>query len=147
AAIGLGRRLELGQALAPERYLALIEHGLVGGGIAQLNVRFVGETLLALGDLEHAVHWAERWRTELGGRLREAFVASLLGDVRTRAGLLDDAERHYAEAITGAESIGARSVLAVALLGAAEAALARRDAELGLARAARALELMRTLGL
>ncbi len=128
AAVALAARLERGERVAPERYLDAIERGQAAGDSIQTNVRFVGDALLALGDLERVerqAHWLRRNRS--GGRLREAYLATALGDLSARLDQHDEAQRAYAHAIALAETIGARSTMAAAVLGSAELAAARGE--------------------
>jgi hypothetical protein len=101
----------------------------------------VGEAFLALGDVGRAQRYAERLRGHAGGRLREGYVASLLGDIFVRLARLDEAARCFGEAIDAAEAIGARSLLVAADIGAAELAAIRGDA------LARTRHLERAIGL
>ncbi len=134
--IGLGARLKLGEPVDPAEYLERIEYGLRAAGAMQLNIRFVGDALLAAGELEQADLITARLAANNGGRLRQAFALLARGDVVARLGRLDEARKHYAEAQVLAESLGARSALAAALLGAAEVAVAAGDKPEGVERAA-----------
>ena len=125
AAVAILARLALGETAAPERYLTAIDEGLAGSSSPQLNVRFIGDAFLSLGDLARAGRYAEQLRERpFGGRLREVVVATTLGDVAARLGDSEEAEGWYRRAIGLAEAIGARSALAIATLGAAELAAA-----------------------
>ncbi len=147
AAIALATRLELGDRVAPERYLEAIERGLAGESV-QTNVRFVGDALLALGDVARAErHLDELRRLQLGGRLREAYVGTALGELLLRLGRHDEAERAFAGALALAEAISARSTLAAAALGAAEVAAVRGDRLMSVRQRERALAIARELRL
>jgi tetratricopeptide (TPR) repeat protein len=141
AAIAVLARLELGEPVAPERYLEVMDQGAGVAGATLSNLRLVGEAFLALDDLVRAERYAEQLRGHVGGRLRDAHLATLLGEIMTRRGRHDVAERHFAEAIGAAEAIGVRSLAAAAALGAAELAAARGDA----ATAARHRQQARTI--
>ena len=121
AAVAILARLGLGEAPAPERYLTAIDEGLAGSSSAGLNVRFIGDAFLALGDVARASRYAELLRERpFGGRLREVLVATTLGDIAAYLGRAEEAEGWYRRAIGLAEVIGAGSGLAIAILGAAE---------------------------
>jgi class 3 adenylate cyclase/tetratricopeptide (TPR) repeat protein len=129
AAVALVCRLELGEPVDAARYVELMEQGLVAGGSPQMNIRFVGDALLALDDVERLERYTAQVSGRLGGKLREAMVAEVVGHVMVRLRRFEEAERRYREAIGLAETIGARSSLAAAHLGAAELAVQRgRDA-------------------
>ncbi len=148
AAIALLSRLELGERSDTEHYLELIDQGLRAGGNAQWNIRFVIEALLAAGDLARAEHYAgELRRHAAGGRLSDAIVDIAVGEVCTRLGHLDEAERTLARAITMAEALGTRTPLAAAYVAAAELAAARGDARARDEHVARARAIARPLGL
>jgi tetratricopeptide (TPR) repeat protein len=148
ASVALLARLELGEPADTTRYVEAMEQGLASAAHMHVNMRFVGEALLACNELERAERFAELLRARpFGGRLREALVATALGELMSRFGRLDEAERWYAEAIGTAEAIGARSTLAAASLGAAELAAARGEHATASRAADRALALSRELGL
>ena len=148
ASIALLARIELGEPVDTARYVEAIEQGLAAAANMHGNIRFVGEALLACSELERAERFAELLRARpFGGRLREAVVATSLGDLTSRFGRLDEAERWYTEAVRTGEAIGARSVLAAASLGAAELAAARGEHATAARSAERALGLSRELGL
>jgi class 3 adenylate cyclase/tetratricopeptide (TPR) repeat protein len=136
AALALLARLRLGDAVDPGAYVERIETGLRAGGTMQLNTRFVGEALLEAGEMERADRLTADLVARTGGRLRQAMVLTARGDVLAHLGRLDEAADRYAEAVALADAIGARSTLAVALLGAAEVAVARGRTASGLERAA-----------
>src|SRR5439155_20344219 len=71
---------------------------------------------------------ALRARPNSTGRLREAYLETAVGEVMLGLGRPEEAERPFARALALAETIGARSTLAAAALGAAEVAAARGDA-------------------
>ena len=75
------------------------------------------------------------------GRLRDAFIANVMGDLLQHLGRLEEAERAFTYGIALAELINSRSTLAAATLGAAEVAAARGD------RAASNRHLERGLGI
>ncbi len=127
AAVALASRLELGEPVAAAHYLELIEQGVAVAAGSQLNIRFVGDALLAVGDQGRLEWYVQQLRGAAGGRLREALVATSMGEVLARLGRHDEAERRYREAIGLAEAIGARSTLGVAALGAAELAALRGE--------------------
>jgi hypothetical protein len=91
----------------------------------QLNVRFVVDALLAVGDVERAVQVAETLYDVAGGRLRHAQVGVSVGDAMQRVGRFDRAHEAYAAAREQATAIGARSTLVGALVGLAEVAFVR----------------------
>jgi len=128
ASIALIARAELGEVVDPAPYVERIEQGLAAAGFMQLNVRFVAEALLAVGDVARAEAHAETLHGSIGGRLRQAYVALAFGDVMQRVGRLDRAEQGYREAYGLATEIGARSLLVGAILGLAEIAERQRRA-------------------
>jgi class 3 adenylate cyclase/tetratricopeptide (TPR) repeat protein len=146
ASVALIARVELGVPVEPGPYVESIEKGLAAAGFMQLNVRFVTEALLAIGDLGRAEAHAEALYGVVGGRLRQALVGVAFGDVMTRLGRLDRALEAYVDAQATAEEIGARSALVGAILGQATIAI-----EHGLApdhrAVARALAIADELGL
>src|SRR6185436_9210548 len=148
AAIAALARLELGEPVDAARHLEALEQAAASTVNTSLNLRFIGEALFALGDRERAERYAEALRARpFGGRLRAAWVALALGELMSRFERLDEAERWYGEAITLAEALGARIVLALASLGAAELLAARGHQGEGSRLAARALGICRDLGL
>jgi class 3 adenylate cyclase/tetratricopeptide (TPR) repeat protein len=125
-AIALASRVELGERGPAERYLAAIDRGLEAGESMQRNFRFVGNAFVAIGDTVRAERLLQTLRRSRGGgRLREAFTATSLGELLMWLHREEEAEQAFVHAITLAEAIGARSTLAAALLGAAELAAAR----------------------
>jgi len=136
AALALASRIHLGEPIDPAIYAARIETGLRAGGLMQLSTRFVGEALLAAGDLATADRLTALLVERTGGRFRQALVLVSRGDVLARLGRAEEARRCYAEAITIAEVIGSRSTLAIAWLGHAELAASQGLEPVGLERAA-----------
>ena len=148
AAVAILARLALGETTAPERYLTAIDEGLAGSSSPQLNVRFIADAFLSLGDLARAGRYAEQLRDRpFGGRLREALVATTLGEIAARLGRAEEAEGWYRRAIGVAEAIGARSVLAIATLGTAELAAAAGTHPPGARQLEQALAVVRALRL
>jgi class 3 adenylate cyclase len=141
-------RVELGLPVDGERYLSLIEQSLGGGETLQSNFRFAAEAMLAVGDHARAERWAEQLRSQRrGGRLREAFASASIAQIMLRRGRWAESERAVGHAITVAEAIGARSVLAGACITAAELAEACHVPSLGKEPLARALPICRELRL
>jgi class 3 adenylate cyclase len=128
ASIALIAHTELGEAIDPAHYVDCIEKGLAAAGLVQLNVRFVVEALLGIGDVDRAAQQAEELYGVVGGRLRQALVGISMGDVMQRRGRLDRAHEAYAGARATALEVGARSVLVGAIMGLAEVAIARGEA-------------------
>jgi tetratricopeptide (TPR) repeat protein len=148
AAIAALARLELGEPVDAARHLEALEQAAAVTGNTALNHRFIGEALFALGDRDRAERYAEALRAHpFGGRFRSASVALALGELMSRFERLDEAERWYGEAITLADALGARTVLALASLGTAELLAARGHQRDGSRLAARALAICRDLGL
>jgi class 3 adenylate cyclase/tetratricopeptide (TPR) repeat protein len=145
AAIGILSRLEQG-GRPPEHLVQTVRHEVNAAGLTLLNLRLIGEALLAIDDVAGAERYAQYVRGHTGGRLRDAEIATVLGDVRARQGRAADARRAYGEAIELAEAIGARSALAVAMLGLAGLPPVS-DAPDPDRLAARALEVFDALGL
>ncbi len=136
AAVALAARLRLGEPVNVHDALARMETGLRAGGTMQLNTRFVAEALLAADAVADADRLTADLVSRTGGRLRRALILLARGDVVLRLGRLDEAARLYADTVALAESIGSRSTLAAALLGAAEVAVAAGRPPAGLERAA-----------
>ncbi len=149
AAVALVARVALGLPPDSERYLELIDQGLVSGHTVQSSFRFVAEAFLAVHDVERAERFAEGLRAHPNatGRLREAYLEVSVGEVMLGLGRPEQAERPFARAITLAEAIGARSTLAVAALGAAQVAAARGDARTSTRQLERAVGIAREMGL
>jgi class 3 adenylate cyclase len=147
AAIAALSRVALGERVDAARYADAIEHGLAAAQ-ANVNFRFVAEALTGLGERRRVERFAAQLRAfPFSGRLREAMATADRGLVAQWLGQERDAARRYADAITVADAIGARSVLAVSLLGAAEVAAARGDAGVATRQAERAATLCRELKL
>jgi len=127
ASVALIARVELGESVDAAYYVDCIEKGLAAAGFMQLNVRFVTEALLAIGDVARAEGHAESLYGVVGGRLRQAFVAVAFGDVMQRVGRLDRAEAAYRDGLATAETIGTRSVVVGTILGLAEIAVRRGE--------------------
>jgi class 3 adenylate cyclase len=124
ASVALIARVELGERVDPARYVDLMEKGLAAAGFMQLNVRFVIEALLGIGELARAESHAEVLHGVVGGRLRQALVGVAIGDVMQRRGRLERARESYVAARAVALEIGGRSTLVGALLGLGEVAVA-----------------------
>jgi tetratricopeptide (TPR) repeat protein len=135
ASLAMLTRVRLGETFEPGRFVDRIEKGLAAAGTMQLNTRFVGEALLAIGDVDRADRITAALVGRLGGRLRQLLVLLARGDVLVRRGRLGEAAGCFAEARHLAEAIGSRSGLVGALLGAAEVALARGTVPCGVERA------------
>jgi class 3 adenylate cyclase/tetratricopeptide (TPR) repeat protein len=142
--LGLAARLQLGEPVDAGEYIERIEAGLRAAGTMQLNVRFIGEALLAAGEIEQADRLTAQLVASTGGRLRQALALVARADVLARLGRFEEATRRYAEACTLAEAVGSRSTLAAALIGTAEVAVAEGEAPADVERAA---ELCREVGL
>ncbi|HZP42885.1 MAG TPA: adenylate/guanylate cyclase domain-containing protein [Candidatus Binatia bacterium] len=138
AAIALASRRELGEPVDVVRYVAAIDRCTRVPSATTVNLRIVGEALLAVGDLERAQRWAEQLQRQVGGRLRRAQIATLLAEVMMRLGRTDEAARWLDEAWGLAEALEARSTLADVALVAAELAALRGDDETRLRCLARA---------
>jgi uncharacterized protein HemY len=129
AAIALASRVELGEVVATEHYMDLIEQGIASGATVQIHVRFLADALRAIDDPSVIARFADQLRTcPVGGRLREASAATTLGDLCHRLGRHEEAARCFERAIGLADTIGSRSVLAAALVGAGDLAAERGDA-------------------
>ena len=124
-----------------------MDQGVAAAVGSQLNVRFVGEALLAVGDRTRLERYAEILRTHPGGRLRESMVATGMGDVLAALGRPDEAECRYREALSLAEAVGARSAIISASLGLAQLAIDRGDEATGFRYRDRARALAQELGL
>ena len=149
AAVALAARVTLGLAADTERYLELIEQGLASGRTVQANFRFVADAYLGLGDAERAERFVQalRARPNSSGRLREAYLETAVGEVMLGLGRPEEAERPFTRALALAETIGARSTLAEAALGAAQVAAARGDAQTSARQLERALAIAREMRL
>jgi class 3 adenylate cyclase/tetratricopeptide (TPR) repeat protein len=138
--VALIARTERGEPFEPAPYVDCIEKGLTASGFMQVNLRFVIEAMLAIGDLARARYHAEALHDIVGGRFRQALVGVSYGDVMQHLGRLDVAAGAYREAATAAEAIGSRSVLVAATIGLAEIAVtAGEEPDAGALERARAL--------
>lgn len=147
ASLAMLTRTRLGEPFDPAPYVDRIEKGLAAAGTMQLNTRFVGEALLAIGDVDRADRITAGLVGRLGGRLRQLLVLLARGDVLVRRGRLGEAAGCFAEARNLAEQIGSRSGLVGALLGCAEVALARGTVPCGIERAAELADELRIVHL
>jgi tetratricopeptide (TPR) repeat protein len=147
ASVTLVCRAALGEPLTAGRYVELIEQSLPEGTAPGMNVRFLAEALLLAGERERAERHATALYRRAGGRLRQAFLALMCGDVAAHGGRAEDAERSFREALGLADMVGSRSVAAAAELGLARVAALRGDAGRRTLHADRALGLSRALGL
>jgi class 3 adenylate cyclase/tetratricopeptide (TPR) repeat protein len=148
AAIAVSARIELDEPVPPG-LVELLPHESAAEGDFAVTSHLVVEALLALGDLKGAERCARLAHSHAAGRLREMLSALALGDVLLRLGPphWDEAERAYSQAIGVAETLGARSPLAIARLGAGELALRRGDRAASARHLHQALTLCRDLGL
>ena len=149
AAIALASRHELGRPLEAARYLELIDQGLAAGRSMQSNFRYVADGLAAAGDLVRIERVAGVLRGQPGGsgRLRQAYGATTVATLLFHLERLDEAERAFHEALVLAETIGARSTLAEASLGAAQVAAGLGDVNATARHVARALDIARAMRL
>jgi tetratricopeptide (TPR) repeat protein len=133
AALALTARVSAGETGTPSRYLELIEQGHAARSDMAGKCYLVVEAFLATGEVDRARRFAEIAYEHAGGRLRQAWCATALGDIMLRLGPRHwgEAERWYEQALGQAEAIGARSALATASLGAGELAVAQGDQEAG----------------
>lgn len=127
--IALATRVELGEPVDAAKHVDSIEQALAGGGNFLLSIGLITDTFLRLGDLARAERFARLAHERAAGRLREMLCTVALGDVVQRSGpeRWAEAQRCYDQAIGLAGTLGARSILARALVGAAEIATARGD--------------------
>ena len=148
AAISVLSRAELGLPLAAAPAELVSSEPKREGDFAMMS-QVISEALLALGDLERAEQIARYAYEHAAGRLREMLSALALGNVLLRLGSphLSEAEHVYDQAITLAETLGARLPLTIAHLGAGELAAARGDPATGARHLRQALTLCRELGL
>jgi class 3 adenylate cyclase/tetratricopeptide (TPR) repeat protein len=127
AALALATRVDLGGKFNPSRYLELLDSGFHVGGNLLLSIGLVIDTLLRLGDVGRAEHFARVARANAAGRLREMLAAAALADVCVALGPArwEEAERLQAETTRLAETLGSRSTLAGLALGAGRLAALR----------------------
>jgi class 3 adenylate cyclase/tetratricopeptide (TPR) repeat protein len=118
------------------RLLARIEDELAAVVAVQQSLRFAVAACIAAGDLERATRVADIVRCHASGRFRQASSAHALGDLAAAHGPdhWASAREHYADALRIARAIGARSVLATALL--ADARLSGQQGDVAAALAA-----------
>jgi class 3 adenylate cyclase/tetratricopeptide (TPR) repeat protein len=133
AALALMARVSAGETVTPSHYLDLIEQGYAARSDMAVKCHLVVEALLAIGEIARARRFAEIAYEHAGGRLRQAWCTTALGDIMLRLGPghWAEAERWYQQALGLAEALGARSALATAALGAGELAVAQGDQETG----------------
>ena len=149
ALVALAARVELREPVVAAGYIDLIEQGFIGRGDMALKSILAVEVLAMAGEVQRAKNYAEVAYAHAGGRLREAICAAACGDVMRRLGHdhWEQAADWYTHAISLAETIGSRSTLAAAYLGAGELAAARGDRQSSAAHLQKALELSHALGL
>jgi class 3 adenylate cyclase/tetratricopeptide (TPR) repeat protein len=128
ASVAMLARVELGEAVDPTHYVDRIEQGLAAAGFMQLNVRFVTQALLAIGDVDRAEVVTGALHAVVGGRFRQAMVGVSMGDVMARRGWFERARESYRRALAVADEIGARSPAVGAIVGLAEVAAGRGEA-------------------
>ena len=145
----LAAAIELGECPLAGRYLELIDQGLTSGTDLTVNIHFFVHTLLIAGEVRRAERAAELAHARAGGRLREMHSALAMAEVRAQGGPAQwaEAERWYDQAIALAETLGVKSVLAMARLGAGALAAARGAAAASVRHLQQALTLTRELGL
>jgi class 3 adenylate cyclase/tetratricopeptide (TPR) repeat protein len=148
ALVALAARLELHEPVVAAGYVDLIEQGFLARGDMALKSVLVVEVLMMAGELQRAKNYAEVAYAHAGGRLREANCAVACGDVMRRLGPehWDKAADWYAHAISLADLIGSRSVLAAAHLGAGELAAARGEHQPSIAHLQKALDASQAIG-
>jgi class 3 adenylate cyclase/tetratricopeptide (TPR) repeat protein/ABC-type lipoprotein export system ATPase subunit len=129
AIAALTARLELHEPVVAAGYIDLIEQGFLARGDMAVKSIVAVEALLMAGEVQRAKNYAEVAYAHAGGRLREAICATACGDVMRHLGEdhWEQAADWYAHAISLAASIGSRSTLVAAHLGAGELAAARGD--------------------
>jgi class 3 adenylate cyclase/tetratricopeptide (TPR) repeat protein len=149
AMLALTARVELAETIDAESYVELIEQGFAARSDMAMKCHMVADTLLAVGEIGRAQRFAEIAYAHAGGRLREAYAATALGQVMLRIGpsRWPEAQRWLEQAIGIAQLVGARSVLAQALIGAGELHAARGDGRTGARQLRQALDICRDLGL
>jgi class 3 adenylate cyclase len=149
AAIALAAATELGEPVNATRYLDLIGLDTTPEGEVGLSSHLVVDALLTAGEFKRAERCARSAYDQASGRLREMLAAAGMGDVLVRHGPEQWAEaaRCYTIAITLAEALEARSVLAAARLGAAEVARARGDTSAAARQLDQVLTICAELGL
>ena len=114
-----------------------------------LNILPVVESFLLLGDVKRAEHLARTAHERAAGRLPALLSMIALGTVALRLGRghWTDAGRWYERALSMAETLGARSSLAVAAIGLGNLALARGERDTATSHLERGLAICRDLGL
>ena len=149
AAVALVASVELREPTAVTRYVDLINPRLAPEGDSALSTEAVTDALLLVGELHSAEQFARLAHDRASGRLREMLSTVTLANVLLHLGPLHwpEAARHFEEAIAVSESLGARTTLALARLGAAELAAARGDRDTCLRQLEHALSICRDLGL
>ena len=148
-AVGLAARAELGETLPPPRHVEQIEEAAPKGGAMLLNILPMVESFLLLGDVKRAEHLARTAHERAAGRLPALLSMIALGTVALRLGRghWTDAGRWYERALSMAETLGARSSLAVAAIGLGNLALARGERDTATSHLERGLAICRDLGL
>jgi class 3 adenylate cyclase/tetratricopeptide (TPR) repeat protein len=142
ASVAIASRHELGEAVAPERFLKSIEQGFSMVSNLPLYVRLIVDALLTVGEVAMAERAARLAYDRAGGRLREMFARQALGDALSALG-----PAHYREAkdcfdavARVAADLGLRAMVAHAhlglgRLGTLEGGRAERDAHVAQAHA------------
>jgi class 3 adenylate cyclase/tetratricopeptide (TPR) repeat protein len=149
AAIVLASRAALGEREDPTHELELIDQAIAAGSTVQTTFRFVADGLLAVRDLARAERFVEAQQRNpiRSGRVRDAYIATSLGELLMHLGRLEEAEAAFTWAIALADLVGARSTLAAAATGAGELAAARGDHAASARHLGRALEIARAMRL
>jgi len=149
AIAALAARLELREPVVAAGYIDLIEQGFLARGDMAVKSILAVEVLLMAGETQRAKNYAEVAYAHAGGRLREAICAAACGDVTRHLGEdhWEQAADWYEQAISLAATIGSRSTLTAAHLGAGELAAARGDRQGATEHLQKALESSQAIGL
>lgn len=144
-------RAALGEGRASSEDLDALSGGLLTVGDLGLTIDQILAALLVLGELERAQAIAELYAARAGGRLREARVALIRGEIgilRCHGSGYDlSAEKSLRDAIELGSAIGVRSVVGRAELALARVARSRGQHQKSLARAREAAAIFAALGL
>ncbi len=129
AMIGTAARLELAESVHPKRLLEVADETVDGRGDFSANAHLMAETLIAIGEVERAAHYADQAALRSGGRLRRA--QSMLATAHALAARgpahRDEAAEEFRLVAQVAQEIGSSYFQIAAAIGLGRLGAARGD--------------------